>query len=203
MPDIRIKVIEKRAVVEGSPVIVCGNSDYTATFNFDEEWSQVEVKTARFVYVKDGEVKHEDVVFSGNTVAVPVLSGVPFVKVGLFAGNLSTTTPARVLCDLSILCGAGVPAEPTQEVYNQILAMLDEHYRTATEFIESQESTMEAYHTEWVEKVDTSILDAEQAAALCRDAVSALELEQVDLDGGTPTTDVELYDDNFNGGYPT
>lgn len=126
MPNIRIKVSEKRAVVEGNPVIVCGNSDYTVTFDFDEEWSQVEVKTARFVYAKDGETKHEDVMFSDDTVAVPVLSGVPFVKVGLFAGNLSTTTPARVLCDLSILCGAGAPAEPTPDVYNQIMALLEE-----------------------------------------------------------------------------
>lgn len=203
MPDIRIKVIEKRAVVEGSPVIVCGNSDYTATFTFDEEWSQVAVKTARFVYVKDGEPKHEDVVFSGNTVAVPVLSGVQFVKVGLFAGNLSTTTPARILCDLSIRCGSGALLEPTQEVYDQILAMLDEHYNATEAFIENQEATMAEYRAEWLEKVDTSILDAEQAAALCRDAVSALELELVDLDGGTPTTDAELLDDNFNGGYPT
>ena len=36
----------------------------------------------------------------------------------------------------------------------------------------------------------------------CRDAISALQLEYRDLDGGTPTTEEELYNDNFNGGYP-
>lgn len=37
---------------------------------------------------------------------------------------------------------------------------------------------------------------------LCRDAVTALQLEYRNLDGGTPTTEEELYDENFNGGYP-
>lgn len=37
---------------------------------------------------------------------------------------------------------------------------------------------------------------------LCRDAVSALQLEYRNMDGGTPTTEAELYDDSYNGGYP-
>lgn len=37
---------------------------------------------------------------------------------------------------------------------------------------------------------------------LCRDAVTALQLEYRNLDGGTPTTEEELYDDSYNGGYP-
>ena len=36
----------------------------------------------------------------------------------------------------------------------------------------------------------------------CRDAISALQLEYRDLNGGTPTTEEELYNDNYNGGYP-
>lgn len=126
MPNIKITVTNKRAAVVGSPVIVCGNSDYTVTFTFDEEWSGLNAKTARFVYVKDGEVQHEDVVFAGNTAAVPVLSNVTFVKVGVFAGDLCTTTPARILCDTSILCGSGAPQAPTPDVYNQIIALLED-----------------------------------------------------------------------------
>lgn len=171
MPNIRIKVSEKRAVVEGNPVIVCGNSDYTVTFDFDNEWSQVEVKTARFVYAKDGETRHEDVVFSDNTVAVPVLSGVPFVKVGLFAGNLSTTTPARVLCDLSILCGAGAPAEPTPDVYNQIMALLEELERLGQ-----------------VEQIEQNRLDI---AELTEQKAEQTEVEALQTDLGALQTEVE------------
>lgn len=126
MPNINIKVTNKRAIVEGSPVIVCGNSDYTVTFTFDDEWNLTGVRTARFVYIKDGVVQHEDRVFEGNTVEVPVLSNVTFVKVGVFAGELCTTTPARILCDPSILCGSGEVHEPTPDVYDQIMALVNE-----------------------------------------------------------------------------
>ena len=126
MKNISITVENKRATVVGSPVIVCGNSDYTVTFAFDDEWSLTGPKTARFVYVKRGKVEHEDKVFEGNTVAVPVLSDVAFVNVGVFAGDLCTTTPAQVRCRASILCGSGTVHEPTPDVYSQIMALFTE-----------------------------------------------------------------------------
>jgi len=126
MKNINIIVENKRATVVGSPVIICGNSDYTVTFTFDAEWTQSGARTARFVYVKGGEVRHEDVVFTGNTVAVPVLSDVTFVNVGVFEGDLCTTTPARVNCHPSILCGSGKIPDPTPDVYSQIMALFNE-----------------------------------------------------------------------------
>ena len=38
MPDIHITVRERIAQADGDPEIVCGNSDYTAVFDFDAEW---------------------------------------------------------------------------------------------------------------------------------------------------------------------
>jgi len=125
MKDIKITVADKKATVQGTPIIVCGNSDYTVTFSFDAEWSLTGPKTARFVYIKNGEKQHEDKVFSGSTVAVPVLSDVAFVQVGVFEGDLATTTPARILCSPSILCGTGsTPDSLTEDVYNQLLALV-------------------------------------------------------------------------------
>ena len=124
--NIKIQVIDKKATVIGAPVIVCGNSDYTATITFDAEWSLTGPKTARFVYVRDGKVQHEDVAFSGNVVAVPVLVNVDFVDVGVFAGNLCTTTPARVPCRKSILCGSGVHHDPTPDIYDQIMKLFED-----------------------------------------------------------------------------
>ncbi len=113
---ININVADKRATVIGAPVIVCGNSDYSVRFTFDEAWADLEYKTARFVYVKDGAVHHTDVPFTGDTVAVPMLSNTKEVFVGVFSGSLYATTPARIPCELSILCGTGEPQDPVPDV---------------------------------------------------------------------------------------
>lgn len=124
MPDISINVAGKIATALGAPVIICGNSDYLARFTFDDEWSDYDVKTARFVYQAHGEMHSQDVVFEGDTAAVPVMAGVQEVLVGVYAGDLHTTTPARVPCERSILCWEPVHDEPTPDVYNQLLELL-------------------------------------------------------------------------------
>lgn len=110
--NIKIQVANKLAKVEGSPSIVCGNSDYSIDFTFDAEWEGEAVKTARFVYVQNGTAKYQDISFTGSAVKVPVLSNTREVKVGVFAGDLQTTTPARIRCEPSILCGS-MSADPT------------------------------------------------------------------------------------------
>ena len=122
--NIQINVTNKRAVVVGTPVIVCENSDYTVAFAFDAEWAGRDTKTARFVYVQDGAVKYTDVVFIGNTVDVPTLTNIREVRVGVFSGDLCTTTPATIPCELSIRCGTGAPIDPTPSQYDQIMALL-------------------------------------------------------------------------------
>lgn len=121
---IDINIEDKRAAAVGAPTIVCGNSGYTIKFTFDDEWKLLSAKTARFVYVQDGKVKYIDVVFTGITVAVPVMANTKEVQVGVFAGNLQTTTPARIPCEPSIRCGTGAPADPTPSQYDQIMALL-------------------------------------------------------------------------------
>lgn len=124
MADINISITNKRPTVEGSPVIVCGNSDYQLRFSFDGEWSDTSAKTARFVYIQDGEVRYQDVAFTGATVAVPVLAGIKEVRVGVYAGNLQTSTPAVIPCEYSIRCGTAAPSDPTPSQYDQILDLL-------------------------------------------------------------------------------
>ena len=48
MPNISITVKNKVARAD-RVIIVCDNSDYTAVFDFDDEWSAYDTKTARFV----------------------------------------------------------------------------------------------------------------------------------------------------------
>lgn len=116
MPEIKISVTNKIATnMALGQVIVCGNSDYHITFSFDAEWDAEPKRVARFSYIRDGRTHHKDVPFEGSSVAVPTLSNVRQVTVGVYAGDLRTTTPAAVLCRLSALCGDSVeeitPAE--------------------------------------------------------------------------------------------
>ena len=120
--EILINVQNKIATLaDPQSVIVCGNSDYSITFSFDAEWEEHKVKTTRFTY----NGGYTDVVFEGNTCAVPILQNADAVFVGVFAGDLHTTTPAFINCKKSILCRGGSPQAPTEDVYSQLMAMIN------------------------------------------------------------------------------
>lgn len=122
MIDVKINITNKIANAIGTPFIVCGNSDYTVTFTFDAEWGAYQEKTARFFFVADGIEQYIDVLFSGNTCNAPVLPNIEKVLIGVYTGNLRTTTGAEVRCKRSILFGGKVHEPPTTEdVYNEIL----------------------------------------------------------------------------------
>lgn len=80
-----------------------------------------ENKTARFVYNNS----YVDVVFTGNECPVPIISGTYFFNIGVYAGNLHTTTPARVPCKKSIRCGNEPESSASKEVRNEFLRVLD------------------------------------------------------------------------------
>ena len=122
---IEVRVDEKIASVVGDPLYVCGNSDYIVKFHFDAEWAGHETKTARFI---KSNKEYIDVLFSGNQCAVPIIDNTPYVRIGVYAGNLCTTTAAIVNAQRSILCGSGVPADPDPDIYTQMLEKLDELY---------------------------------------------------------------------------
>jgi hypothetical protein len=100
---------------------ICGNSDFVVDFAFDDEWANADHKTARFIH---GE-QYTDVLFTGNQCEVPVITGAICMKVGVYAGNLRTTTAATVLCKKSILCDDGTPADPPPDVYTQVMEFLN------------------------------------------------------------------------------
>lgn len=100
---------------------ICGNSDFVVDFAFDGEWENADHKTARFIH---GE-EHTDVPFSGNRCEIPKIFGVKTMEVGVFSGDLRTTTAATVLCKKSILCKAGTPADPSPDVYTQVMEFLN------------------------------------------------------------------------------
>lgn len=121
MPEIKIKVRDKCAESEG--VIICNNSDYTVVWDLDEEWTPYDTKTMR-VNLADGT--YQDVVFTGDNAALPVLTASGWVSVGLYAGDIHTSRAARLLALSSVLTPGGSPAAPAEDVYAQIMAKLNE-----------------------------------------------------------------------------
>lgn len=101
---------------------VCGNSDYIIHFNFDDEWNEYETKTARFKW----NGSYVDVIFTGTDCNMPVVQDTYSVEIGIYAGNLRTTTSAYLPMKKSILCGSGFPTDPPDDVYNQIMTKLNE-----------------------------------------------------------------------------
>lgn len=121
MRSINIIVRDKIATNPTHARYVCGNSDFVIRFDFDEEWNEIKTKTARFVYGNS----YQDQVFEGNECPVPIISNVNVFEVGVFAGNLRTSTSASVPADKSILCKGGLPANPAPNVYSQIMELLN------------------------------------------------------------------------------
>ena len=121
MPEINIKIRDKRA--GGTGTVICGNSDYTVVWDLDEEWTPYDTKTMR-VNLADGT--YQDVVFTGNTAALPVLSTPGWASVGLYAGDLHTSRAADLRVLPSVTTPGGTPADPAEDVYAQITEKLNQ-----------------------------------------------------------------------------
>ena len=119
---IEITIHNKVARIASSPIIVGKNKDYIVRFDFDEDWNKYDTKTARFS--QDGE--YQDIIFAGNECSMPALDGGKVVEVGVYAGDISTTTPAYLKVQKSIIDDDGVPAEPQPDVYAQLMERLNE-----------------------------------------------------------------------------
>ena len=145
MHIINVTVRDKIATHVGDAYYVCGNSDFVVQFDFDDEWAALDVKTARFIR-EDGA--HYDKVFSGSECPVPIISNTNNIRVGVFAGNLCTTTPARVPAVKSILCPGGTPAAPEDDTYNQIMAALNENAEAAKDTAENLDA-LKASTPDW------------------------------------------------------
>lgn len=120
MPEIKIKIRDKRA--GGTGTVICGNSDYTVVWDLDDEWTPYGTKTMR-VNLADGT--YQDVVFSGDTAALPVLSSPGWASVGLYAGDLHTSRAADLRVLPSVTTPGGAPADPAEDVYDQLTEKLN------------------------------------------------------------------------------
>lgn len=112
-------------LVSGPPCIVTDNSDYTVTFEPDEEWEGFEAKTVLYAFDVNGPIVHP---ILGNSDTIPVMHRAGVVYIGVTAGNIRTTKPLMLRVQASALqkTGGSVP-EPDPDVYSRIMELLNDH----------------------------------------------------------------------------
>ena len=121
--------------------IVCGNSDYQIKFSFDSAWDAYTTKTARFIW----NSKFVDVVFTGDICDVPMVTNATSILVGVYAGDLQTTTPATIGCKLSVLCGNSTPNLQSDQPYRErLLSLVTEAKEIAEEANEKASESVTA-----------------------------------------------------------
>ena len=148
--------------------IVCGNSDYQIRFTFDSEWSEFPTKTARFI--TNGQFT--DVDFTGDYCAVPILYDTTEVEVGVYAGELKTTTSAFIGCYRSILCEVAKPSEENdrthaneaKEAADRAEAAAEEATERVEEAVRFSTDKVETATKEAAERAETAVAKAEEAA---------------------------------------
>lgn len=118
-----IKVTDKvPEIISGPEYAVCDNSDYIVVWQLDEEWAQFEHRTMQVNY-KDGT--YERVLFTGDSCTLTAIPVPGPVHVGLFAGDIHTTRPARLLAVRSATTDCGEEREPMPNGYAQAIQALD------------------------------------------------------------------------------
>ena len=123
MPEIVVTVKNKMAVGDGS-VIVCNNSDYVVRFALDSEWDALALRTMRIVY---DSYSHTDIAFSGDTVALPAIIDRTSIGIGLYSGDIHTSTCAMFDCERSVMGNnSHAVAPPSSDVYNEIVEMIND-----------------------------------------------------------------------------
>lgn len=168
--------------------IVCGNSDYKIKFSFDSEWDSYTKKTVRFIW--GGQ--YTDVDITGDMCDVPVLYDTAEVEVGVYAGDLKTTTSAFIGCYRSILCEVAKPSEENDRNYvneakveaDRAEVAAEEATKRVEEAVKFSTDKVEAATNEAAERAEAAAAEAtgrvEEAVKFATDKVEAATSEAAD-----------------------
>ena len=113
-------VSERKIKCDDSNIKLIGdNADYTASFTFDEEW-EGQIKTARF-QLKN---KYADVILEDDACTIPA----SILKQGILEIGVYTEKITSMTCEIQVMASikekSGNVAEPSYDVYTQLLNML-------------------------------------------------------------------------------
>lgn len=164
--QIRIAVKDKIAcLVDEEQFLVCGNNDYEVVFDFDSDWEGISAKTAVFVYGNTPVHKP----FVGNVCEGIEIKNATLCAIGVFAGNIKTTTGATIECRQSIRDLGGVPKPPSKEVYDEIMELLDKAIEAHTELPVGgkkgqvlKKVSDEDYDTDWEDDEQRDLTEIEE-----------------------------------------
>lgn len=145
------------------------NDDYIAMFRFDSEWDN-KIKTAEFI---QGNDKYERVLENDKCEVPPLKSGL--VRVGVYTSKM-TSTPVLIGIRRSIKDFSGVPAEPPEDVYAQLTALVESG-------ILKGDNGLTPYVGEnnnwWIGDVDTDILARGYTPVKGTDYFTESEIQQI------------------------
>ena len=141
-------VTDRNIRVDDADNQISYNSDYIAEFVFDDEWNG-KIKTARFV--QNGE--HVDVVLVDDRCEIPPLK-TGFVRIGVFSDSM-TSTYADVYFKTSIKDGGGNPTEPPEDVYSQLIALIESGMLKGADGLTPHVGSNNNW---WIGDIDTGIL---------------------------------------------
>lgn len=137
MATINIAINNRIASVPAGLELVCNNPTDSIQFVFDEEWKDINEKTARFSW----EGQYIDVSFFGDTVQTPEIYKTDYVYVGVYGIEI-TSTPVKLRCKRSILCyGDTVRAPLTDPFYEEFCDRINAAEEKVSEMQEVIDST--------------------------------------------------------------
>lgn len=110
--------------------IITWNTGYMLNFVFQDDWP--ETKTLRVVDEKGNIIGGNDIIFTGNQVELPKVVNTSHIGIGIYAGDLISTPKLILACKKSILDDDGTPLPPTNDVYSQVMDVLDKKADAAT-----------------------------------------------------------------------
>lgn len=128
--EIAIQVQDLIATPVGDQKIICGNSEYTVALYLDSMWDPFFMKTVRFEWLDtlSGQKRHIDATYTSNPIPIPTAAtqDVYELKIGVYAGNLMSSTPARVPCERCVTDGATYHGDTeSPDVYADLLEALE------------------------------------------------------------------------------
>ena len=148
--------------VDKNNVVADSRNYLFAEFSFSEEWNSL-IKTAVF---RHGD-KNYSVVLNNDFCIVPwevISSGIVYVS--CFAGDRITTDMAKVYISASGYADGETPAEPSPDVYEQILEKLKNLQSAQID----RQVIVEAV-SEYMAELETSIPDVGQIESICAEYV--------------------------------
>ena len=164
--------------------IVCDNKHYRIKFHLSDEWMDEYAKTARFIY-KENII---DEPFEGDEVDVPPVIDASILLVGIYAGDLHTTTSAVVECLPSVRGKKGAPADPPTSLYDKLIELINNlkvekgHPSDRIPLVDGVASpgeSAEFSRGDHIHPTDTSRASAQEVKAL-REAITHVNVSLID-----------------------